>query len=99
LQPEQSRLDGGGRDRHNLEGGGRPATVHPWQGRPHERCLGAVVAGHPGEHQQWEDALGWLSAVVSRTRLSEDGTGRPLIATAVVTPIPPPPNFVHPPHP
>jgi len=82
-----------------LKGGGRPATVHQWQGHPHERCLGGVVAGPPSVHQQWGDSLGWLSAVVGGTRHLEDGTGRPLIATAVVTPIPPPPIFVHPPHP
>jgi len=82
-----------------MEGGCRAATVPQWQWRTHERRLRDVVAGHPGVHQRWGGALGWLSAVVGRTRHLEDGTGRTLIATAVVTPIPLPPIFAHPPHP
>jgi len=79
---------------------------------PHERCLGGVVGGHPGArrlggavgghsggHQRWGGVLGWLCAVIGRTRHLEDGTGRPPFFTAVVTPIPSPPSFAHPPRP
>jgi len=67
-------------------------------GGPLEHCLGGVVGGHSGAHQRWGGVFVWLSAVVCQTRRLEDGTGRPVFPTAVVTPIPPPPTCFHPPH-
>jgi len=67
-------------------------------GGPLDRCLRVVVGGHFGTHQPWGGVFG-LSAVVGRTRHLEDGTGRPFFSTAVVTPIPPPQTFFHPPNP
>ena len=66
---------------------------------PLGHCLGGVVGGHSGAYQRWRGVFLWLSAVVDRTRHSEDRTVRPLFPTAVVTPIPTPPTFFHPPHP
>ena len=109
LEPERSPLDGGSRDPCHLEGGGLRATLRQWQGparalpggggggAPRRACLGRGVGDHSGGHQRWGGVLGWLSAVVGRTRHLGDGTGRPPCPTAVVTPIPPPPIFAHPP--
>ena len=66
---------------------------------PLEHCLGGVVRRHSGAYQRWGCVFVCLSEVVGRTRHLEDRTGRPLFPTAVVTPIPPPPTFFHPPHP
>jgi len=78
-------------------------TSAAWGGRlgghPAACCLGGGVREHSGGHQRWGCVLGWLSAVVGRTRHLGDGTGRPPFPTAVVTPIPPPPIFAHPPRP
>jgi len=60
---------------------------------------GGLVGRRFGAHQRWGCVYGWLLGVVCQTRLFEDGTGRPLFPTAVITPIPPPPTVVHPTHP
>ena len=66
---------------------------------PLEHCLGGVVGGHSGAYQLRTGLYEWLAAVVGRTRHLDDRTGRPRFPTAVVTPIPPPPTFFHPPQP
>jgi len=111
LEPERSPLDGGSRDSRHLEECGLRATLRQWQGHPRAlpggSCGGAprrVLPGRGGGGScRRASAVGGCAGVAVRSCRPDTPlrawNGAPTLLTAVVTPIPPPPIFAHPPRP